>query len=46
MVAGMVAGVLAVTWVWWTGVAAWTWYSAVGVAATTIVAFGASVTGK
>jgi SSS family transporter len=46
MVAGMVAGVFAVTWVWWTGVAAWTWYSAVGVAATTIVAFGASVTGK
>lgn len=46
MVAGMAAGIFAVTWVWWTDAAAWTWYSAVGAAATTIVAFGASVTGK
>jgi hypothetical protein len=42
----MAAGVAAVTWVWWTGAAAWTWYSPVGVAATTIVAFGASATGR
>jgi SSS family solute:Na+ symporter len=46
MVAGMAAGMAAVTWVWWTDAAAWTWYSAVGVVATTTVAFGASVTGK
>jgi hypothetical protein len=46
MVTGMAAGIVVVTWVWWTDAAAWTWYSAVGVAATTIVAFTASITGR
>jgi solute:Na+ symporter, SSS family len=43
MVAGMLAGVVAVTWIWWTGAAAWTWYSAAGVAVTTTVALAASL---
>jgi SSS family transporter len=43
MVTGMLAGIAAVTWIWWTGAAAWTWYSAAGVAATAAVALGASV---
>lgn len=42
MVAGMLAGVAAVTWIWWTGAAAWTWYSAVGAAVTGAVSLGAS----
>ena len=42
MLAGMLAGVAAVTWVWWTGAAAWTWYSAVGAAVTGAVSLGAS----
>ena len=42
MVAGMLAGVVAVTGIWWTGAAAWTWYSAAGVAVTGGVAMAAS----
>jgi solute:Na+ symporter, SSS family len=38
MVSGMLAGIAAVTWMWWTGAAAWTWYSAAGVAVTGTVA--------
>ncbi len=44
MVLGMVAGMVAVTWVWWTGAAAWTWYSAIGVAVTAATALAGSVT--
>jgi SSS family solute:Na+ symporter len=43
MVAGMIAGIVSVTWVWWTGAAAWTWYSAVGAVVTAGVALGTSV---
>ena len=43
MVSGMLAGIAAVTWMWWTGAAAWTWYSAAGVAVTTAVALVASL---
>jgi Na+/proline symporter len=43
MLAGMAAGIVAVTWIWWTGVAAWTWYSAAGVAVTVAVALAASL---
>ena len=42
MVTGMLAGLAAVTAVWWTGAAAWTWYSAVGAAATGGVALAAA----
>jgi solute:Na+ symporter, SSS family len=38
MVAGMIAGLAAVTAVWWTGAAAFTWYPFIGVAATSGVA--------
>ena len=43
MVSGMLAGIAAVTWMWWTGAAAWTWYSAAGVAVTAAVALLTSV---
>jgi SSS family transporter len=43
MLAGMAAGIVAVTWIWWSGVAAWTWYSAAGVAVTVVVALAASL---
>jgi SSS family solute:Na+ symporter len=46
MLAGMIAGTLAVTLMWWTGAAAWTWYSAVGAAVTGAVALIASTTVK
>jgi len=42
MVAGMLAGVATVTWIWWTNAAAWTWYSAAGVAITAAIAIVAS----
>jgi solute:Na+ symporter, SSS family len=42
MLAGMIAGTVAVTSLWWTGAAAWTWYSAVGAAVTGGVALIAS----
>ncbi len=42
MVTGMLAGTAAVTWIWWTGVAAWTWYSAAGAAVTGAVALTGS----
>jgi SSS family solute:Na+ symporter len=38
MLAGLVAGIAAVTAVWWTQAVAWTWFAFVGVAATTLVA--------
>ena len=41
-VAGMLAGITAVTLVWWTGVAAWTWYSIAGAACTVVVALTVS----
>jgi SSS family solute:Na+ symporter len=44
MLAGMIAGTAAVTWIWWTNAAAWTWYSAVGAAMTGMVALIASAT--
>ena len=43
MVAGMLGGVAAVTWIWWTGAAAWTWYSAAGAAVTAAVGLAASI---
>jgi solute:Na+ symporter, SSS family len=43
MVAGMLAGIAGVTWVWWTAAAAWTWYSAVGVAITAATALAGSI---
>jgi Na+/proline symporter len=43
MVTGMLAGIAAVTWIWWTNAAAWTWYSAAGVAITAAVAIAASL---
>ena len=43
MVAGMLAGVAGVTWIWWSGAAAWTWYSAAGLAITAMVALAASI---
>lgn len=42
MLAGMIAGIAAVTWIWWTAAAAWTWYSAAGAIATCAVALAAS----
>ncbi|HXH83223.1 MAG TPA: sodium:solute symporter [Candidatus Tectomicrobia bacterium] len=38
VVAGMIAGTLAVGWIWWTGAAAWTWYALVGATTTAGVA--------
>jgi solute:Na+ symporter, SSS family len=46
MLAGMIAGTLAVTSLWWTGAAAWTWYSAAGAAVTGAVALIASAARK
>ena len=46
MLAGMTAGTLAVTVLWWSGAAAWTWYSAVGALVTGAVALIASATLK
>jgi len=43
MMVGMVAGMVVVTGVWWTGVAAWTWYSTAGLVATLAVAGLASL---
>ena len=45
MVAGMIAGIAAVTSVWWTGAAAWTWYSPVGAVVTGAVALASSFVG-
>jgi SSS family solute:Na+ symporter len=42
MVTGMLTGMAAVTWVWWTNAAAWTWYSAVGAVVTGGVALAVS----
>ena len=42
MVTGMLAGIIAVTWIWWTGAAAWTWFSAAGVVVTGGVALAGS----
>jgi hypothetical protein len=39
MAVGMVAGLAAVTIVWWSGVAAWTWYSTIGAATTCLIAW-------
>ena len=46
MLAGMIAGTLAVTVLWWTEAAAWTWYAAIGAAVTGGVALLASLTLK
>ena len=42
MLTGMIAGIAAVTAVWWTGAAAWTWYSTTGAAVTVLAAGAAS----
>jgi Na+/proline symporter len=38
MLAGMAAGVTAVTWAWWTAACAWTWYAFLGAAITGLTA--------
>ena len=38
MLGGMIGGVVAVTWAWWTGAVAWTWYAFIGAAVTGLVA--------
>jgi len=40
MLAGMVAGLVVLVWVWGTDATAWTWYAFIGAAATTAVAIG------
>ena len=30
MLAGMIAGVAVLAWVWWTAATAWTWYAFIG----------------
>jgi SSS family solute:Na+ symporter len=46
MVSGMLSGIAAVTWIWWTGAAAWTWYSAAGVLVTSLAAIAASAAAR
>jgi Na+/proline symporter len=41
MVAGMVTGILAMIWVWWTAATAWTWYAFIGSAVTFVTAVAA-----
>jgi solute:Na+ symporter, SSS family len=43
MLVGMLAGLSAVGWVWWTDAAAWTWFAFVGASVTAAVALVASV---
>ena len=42
MLAGMMAGVTVITWVWWTGAFAWTWYAFIGALVTGGVAMAIS----
>jgi SSS family transporter len=42
MMGGMIAGVFAVTWAWWTGASAWTWYAFIGAAVTGLTALALS----
>jgi solute:Na+ symporter, SSS family len=39
MLAGMLAGVVVLVWVWWTAATAWTWYAFVGSSVTFTVAY-------
>jgi SSS family transporter len=43
MLGGMIAGVFAVTWAWWTGASAWTWYAFLGAAVTSGAALALSL---
>ncbi|MFN8058611.1 MAG: sodium:solute symporter [Vicinamibacterales bacterium] len=38
MMAGMIAGMIALVWTWWTDAVAWTWYALLGAAVTSLVA--------
>jgi SSS family solute:Na+ symporter len=42
MLAGMLAGIAAVTAAWWTGACAWTWYAFLGATITTLTALALS----
>jgi Na+/proline symporter len=46
MLAGMVAGIVVVTVVWWTQATAWTWYAFVGVAVTSLGAVAAQAVSR
>lgn len=43
MIAGMMSGVVVLTWVWWTAATAWTWYTFIGAAVTIACALAASL---
>ncbi len=38
MLAGMAAGIVVLSWIWWTGAVAWTWYAFIGAAVTSLAA--------
>lgn len=42
MLAGMLTGVAALGWVWWTAATAWTWFALIGASVTSLVALTAS----
>jgi SSS family transporter len=42
MLGGMLAGIAAMMWIWWTSATAWTWFALIGAATTSIVALAAS----
>ena len=43
MLGGMIAGVAAVSWAWWTAGSAWTWYALLGATVTSLTALALSV---
>lgn len=42
MLAGMITGIVVLSWVWWTGATAWTWYAFLGASVTSLIALAAS----
>jgi Na+/proline symporter len=43
MLGGMIAGIAALSWVWWTAATAWTWYAFLGAAVTSAAALALSL---
>ena len=42
MLTGMLTGIAALSWVWWTAATAWTWFALIGASITSLVALAAS----
>ena len=45
MLTGMIAGVVVLALVWWTGAVAWTWYALIGASVTAAVALVSRASG-